>query len=112
MGGTVTIDDSTRFSRPVNLADLRKRIDAIDESILTLFAERAGLVRHVQNLKRTCSMPVRSYEREEEMFARARGIARRLGIAGDDAVALIRQCIVFCLDSAGADAEVDKLDTG
>lgn len=106
------MDESIRFSLPAKLADLRGRIDVIDEKILTLIAERAGLVRDVQELKRANCLPVRCHEREEEMFSRARGIAHRLGIAGDDAVAIIRQCIASCLDSARVAGEIDTLNTG
>ena len=106
------MDNSIRFSLPANLADLRKRIDAVDEAILGLVAERVELVRLVQKLKRMNGLPVRNYEREEEIFARARRIAYRLGMAGDNAVAIVRQCIAFCLDSAGTDEEADSLNAG
>ena len=106
------MDNSIRFSLPATLGDLRRRIDAVDESILRLVAERVELVKEVQNLKRANHLPVRCYEREEEIFVRARGIAYRLGIAGDNAVAIIRQCIASCLDSAGVDEELDNLNAG
>lgn len=106
------MDNSIRFSLPANLTDLRKRIDAVDEAILGLVAERVELVKLVQKLKRMNGLPVRSYEREEEIFARARRIAYRLGMAGDNAVEIIRQCISFCLNTAGTDEEVDNLNAG
>lgn len=95
------MDNPVHFSLPADLTDLRKRIDTIDETILKLVAERAGVVRDVQDLKRANGMPVRSDKRELEMFARARRVAYRLGISGDDAVRIVRQCIASCLNAAG-----------
>lgn len=99
------MENAIRLSLPAELTDLRKRIDAIDETILKLIAERAGLVKHVQDLKCANGMPVRSNERELEMFARARGVAYRLGLSGDDAVRIIRQSIAACLNAAGVGEE-------
>jgi len=106
------MNESIRFSLSSNLANLSKRIDAIDETILRLVAERAELVKDVQILKRANGLPVRNYEREEEIFERVRRIAFRRGLAGDNAVAIIRQCIASCLSSAGVDEEIDNLNAG
>ena len=106
------MDNSIRFSLPANLADLRKRIDAVDETILGLVAERAELVKLVQKLKRTNGLPVRNFEREEEIFDRARRIAYRFGLAGDNAVAIIRDCIASCLSSAGVSEEGGNVNAG
>ncbi len=104
--------ESTRFSLSAKLADLRTRIDAVDETILRLVAERADLVKDVQILKRENGLPVRNRKREEEIFERVRRIAFRQGLAGDYAVAIIRQCIASCLGSAGLDQEIDNLNAG
>lgn len=106
------MNESIRFSLSAKLAELRKRIDAVDESILGLVAERAELVKDVQALKRINGLPVRNYEREEEIFERVRRIAFRHGLAGDNAVAIIRHCIASCLSSAGVDEEIDNLNAG
>ena len=106
------MNKSIRFSPSARLAELRKRIDAVDETILRLVAERAELVKDVQILKRANGLPVRNYGREEEIFERVRRIAFQRGLAGDNAVAIIRQCIASCLNSAGVDEEIDNLNTG
>lgn len=106
------IGDAMRTPRSLGLSDLRKRIDAIDEEILTLVAERAEWVREVQSLKRASGLPVRSQDREREMFLRARRIASRLGLAGDEAVNVIRQCIVSCLSAHEVDREDDTRSAG
>lgn len=106
------MNESIRFSLSAKLVELRKRIDAVDETILKLVAERAELVKDVQILKKTNGLPVRNYEREEEIFERVRRIAFRHGLAGDDAVTIIRQCIASCLNSAGVDEAIDTLNTG
>lgn len=106
------MDNSIRFTPPEKLIGLREQIDAVDETILKLVVERAELVKDVQNFKRANGFPVRSYEREEEIFVRARQVAYRLGMAGDNAVAIIRQCIASCLGAAGVDGEIDNRNAG
>lgn len=106
------MDNAIDYSPSSSLTDLRRRIDAIDETILALVADRVELVKDIQRLKHAIGLPVRSHERERDMFARARRIGSRLGIAGDDAVIMIRQCIASCLSAAGVDTEDDPRAAG
>lgn len=106
------IDNAMRSPLALGLSDLRQRIDSIDEAILRLVAERAEWVRDVQNLKRASGLPVRSHDRERYMFARARRLAGGLGLAGDEAVKVIRQCIASCLSAAEVERKDDTRAAG
>jgi len=84
-----------------DLLDLRARIDTLDVMLLKLVAERCALVKRVQRLKRDNGRPVRCRSREQEIFARARMLGRRLGIAEEDAVGVMKNAIDCCLRTAG-----------
>src|SRR3989442_10238789 len=49
----------------MNLSDIRKKIDAIDDQLLTLFNERADLVHEVGLVKRAEGTEIYAPEREE-----------------------------------------------
>jgi chorismate mutase len=57
------------------LARLRRSIDQVDSQILTLLAERAGLVRSIGDYKREAQLPVYDPERERRVIARLIGEA-------------------------------------
>src|SRR5687767_3758621 len=54
----------------MSLDDLRKRIDAIDDQILSLLDARAGIVGDVARAKADASMPVYDPERERGILDR------------------------------------------
>lgn len=83
------------------LDDLRRQIDDVDDALLKLLAERCGLVRRVQSLKRSHGIPEHSPRREQEIFDRAEESAYRLGLPGDGAVSVLRKAIRCSLLAAG-----------
>jgi chorismate mutase/prephenate dehydratase len=54
----------------VSLDDLRKRIDAVDDKILDLLDERAGIVREIAAFKQSAGLPSHDPERERALFER------------------------------------------
>lgn len=88
---------------PGSLAGMRRRIDAIDDRLATLLAERAGLTARVQQVKEVPGQAGRDPERENEIVAR---MARRAPTLGEDRIRRIMQQVISeSLDAAGDGTE-------
>jgi chorismate mutase len=57
-----------------SLADLRRRIDEIDEKLVALLNARAALAQEIGHLKHAAGEPVYQPAREAEVLAHVRGI--------------------------------------
>jgi chorismate mutase/prephenate dehydratase len=55
-----------------DLPDLRNRIDALDEQLLTLLSERAAVVESIGATKRSSGGPIYAPDREKQVLARMR----------------------------------------
>lgn len=77
----------------VNLEDLRKKIDEIDESITRLLAERIKLAEEIGRQKRTEGRPIEDRGREQVVLERVRSIAQREGISPQAIESIYRQII-------------------
>ncbi|QWZ10323.1 GNAT family N-acetyltransferase [Nocardioides panacis] len=64
---------------PSSLPGLRRRIDAVDDRLAALLAERAGLTARVQELKDVPGEAGRDRRREDEIVARMARVAPSLG---------------------------------
>lgn len=53
------------------LEELRHEIDAVDDQLVAILADRAALVREVWALKREAGLPLRDPEREAAILVRA-----------------------------------------
>ncbi|MDE2195960.1 MAG: chorismate mutase [Gammaproteobacteria bacterium] len=62
------------------IRDLRRAIDAIDAEIVSLLVRRNRLAQGILRLKRRQGMPLYSPEREQQIIARARGLAAAGGL--------------------------------
>jgi chorismate mutase/prephenate dehydratase len=79
----------------VNLENLRKRIDELDDEILELLDERARVVADVAKAKRASSLPTYDPERERLVLDR---LAARAGRFPADAIrAVYREVMSACL---------------
>jgi chorismate mutase / prephenate dehydrogenase len=74
----------------VTLDDLRRRINALDDQLLDLVAERKRLSEEVARVKRSTGRATRDYERERDVILSARTKAEALGISPDAAEELLR----------------------
>ena len=54
----------------MELVELRKNIDRVDNQILSLFLERMELCEQVAEYKREHALPIFNQEREEEILSR------------------------------------------
>jgi len=81
----------------MNLEDLRRQLDGIDERFVQLIAERQATVRNISAIKQSASVPLRDYGREREVLQRARANAQTAGISGDVAEDILRTLIRYSL---------------
>ena len=83
---------------PASLAGMRHRIDAIDDRLADLLAERAGLTARVQQVKEVPGQAGRDPDREDEIVAR---MARRAPALGELRIRRIMQQVISeSLDAA------------
>ncbi len=75
------------------LAEFRLQIDAIDEQLLTVLAQRAALVAQAWRLKENTGMPQRNAEREREILARMAAHGEALGLDPQAVAAVFQQVI-------------------
>jgi chorismate mutase/prephenate dehydrogenase len=77
----------------MTLQQLRVRLDALDQQLLTLIAERQILSREVAEAKRSVGRATRDFHREREVLTQARAKAESLGISPQLAEAILRLLI-------------------
>jgi chorismate mutase/prephenate dehydrogenase len=77
-------------SDAVSLDDLRRRINAIDDRMIELVAERKHLSEEVARVKRSTGRATRDYQREREVIVAARDKAVALGVTPDVAEEILR----------------------
>jgi chorismate mutase len=64
----------------VDLDDIRRRIDDVDQRLVALLAERGRLVEEVVHYKRHHHMPVVDRQREDRMLERIADLASQEGV--------------------------------
>jgi chorismate mutase/prephenate dehydrogenase len=67
---------------PDELLELRKRLDAIDDGIIDLIAERQSIVTTIGEHKLKTGVPLRHYAREREVIDRGMQRAESQGVSG------------------------------
>jgi isochorismate pyruvate lyase len=63
------------------MADVRKEIDALDDKIVALFAQRQRQIERAAHVKPSLGMPALVQERVDEVLARVLGASRREGMS-------------------------------
>jgi chorismate mutase/prephenate dehydratase len=77
----------------MSLEELRKKIDAIDDQIVGLIAQRVKAATEIGSEKRKHHKKIEDPEREEAILERVRRLARREGINEQDVESLYRQIV-------------------
>ncbi len=90
------------------LAGVRHAIDAVDDALLALLAGRGALVRRAARLKRLTGQSGRDKAREAAIHARARRLARHLGLADATAQRLIELAIADACRQQGLADDLDQ----
>jgi chorismate mutase len=89
---------------PLDLAEIRKKIDEVDQRLVLLLADRARLVEEVVHYKREHHMAVVDRGREDQMLARIAGLAKDAGLDPRVAQQVLRTIIDgFTLLEVGPD---------
>lgn len=74
---------------------LRRKIDEIDEQMLRFLKERVEVCRSVGKTKREHGIPVRDYEREDELYVNVMRRASELGLNPQEVKAVYRDIIAM-----------------
>lgn len=86
------------MSKESNLDKLRSRIDAIDEQLLTLLSERAGVAMEVAQIKRAEDSNAEFYRPEREAQVLRNILEKNEGpVADQDMARLFREIMSVCL---------------
>jgi len=83
----------TRIDDIDDMATLRAHIDAVDQRLIALFAERHALIDQAAKIKARESLPARIDDRVEEVVANVRRNAVSAGLDGALFEALWRQLV-------------------
>lgn len=80
------------------LAELRARIDEADERLVAVLAERFGVTRRVGEIKAQRGLPPIDAQREAEVDAKVRRLAREHGLSEDLVSDVLRAVIDRVVD--------------
>lgn len=98
---------SDKPNGPPDLVELRRRLDAIDDSIIDLAAERQSIVTTISEHKLRTSSPLRHYEREAEIIERGTARAEQLGMSPR----LAREILEMLIHHSLENQETHKLES-
>ena len=76
----------------MNLQESRRKIDSIDEQIVTLLNRRAAEVKQIGRIKASAGLPTVDEQREREIYRKA--VAENFGQIDNDALMRIFEQIV------------------
>jgi len=79
------------------ILSLRRKIDKIDEQILRFLKERVEVCRSIGKTKREHGIPIRDYEREDELYANIMRRASELGLNPREVKAVYREIVAMSM---------------
>ena len=82
-----------RYKGRMNLDELRKQLDQLDQQLLQIIAARQSTSREIARVKRATGHPTRDYGREREVLLGARNYAQNLGVSPEIAETVMRLLI-------------------
>jgi chorismate mutase len=78
------------------LKQLRQKIDALDDQILQLLAQRAKVCRGIGAAKKQQGAPIRDVDRENEVYQRVKAKAASLGLDSMQVEQVYREIVNMC----------------
>jgi len=75
---------------------MRKRIDEVDDQILTALCERVKICKAVGAAKKKQGMPIRDTSRENEVYRRIKEKSAQLGLDSGQVEAVYREIVNMC----------------
>lgn len=80
----------------VELAELREKVNAIDDQILRDLVQRAKVCQAIGELKKQKGKPVQDLQREVEVFKRSRERAEMLKLDPNHIERIFREIVNMC----------------
>ena len=77
----------------MNLDELRRQLDELDQQLLQIIAARQAKSREIARVKRSTGFPTRDYGRERDVLLGARNYAQQLGVSPEVAETVMRLLI-------------------
>lgn len=84
---------------------LRRKLDEIDESIITLIAERQFNVEQIGNVKLSTNSPTRDYQREKQVINKIRKHAKNKGLDPE----IAQQIFELVIETSLSKQEIQKV---
>jgi chorismate mutase len=81
---------------PDDIANLRAKIDEIDDQILHSLSERVKICKAIGNAKKKQKMPVRDQSRENEVYLRVKEKSKKYGLNETQIEQLYREIVNMC----------------
>ncbi len=78
------------------IEQLRKKVDEIDEQIITAFSERVKTCKSIGSIKKKQGKPVRDVSREDEVFKRVQKKAIQFHLNPVQVEAVYREIVNMC----------------
>ncbi len=79
-----------------DIEQMRKRIDEVDEQILSFLGERAKICRTIGETKKANGKPVKDADRENQVYKCVREKAREFGLDPAQVEAVYREIVNMC----------------
>lgn len=84
---------------------LRRKLDEIDESIISLIAERQFNVEQIGNVKLSTNSPTRDYQREKQVIDKVKNHAKNKGLDPD----IAQQIFELVIETSLSKQEIQKV---
>lgn len=80
----------------VEIEELRKRVDAIDDQILSMLCERVKVCKTIGEQKKKQGTPVRDASRENEVYRRIKEKSVEMGLNAAQIEAVYHEIVNMC----------------
>jgi chorismate mutase len=78
------------------IAGLRKKVDAIDEKILSALSERVAVCRQIGEAKKKQGLPIKDTSREHQVYERIKQKSLQMELDSTSVLALYREIVNMC----------------
>jgi chorismate mutase len=75
---------------------LRKKVDEVDEQILTAICERVKICKAIGNAKKKQGLPIKDTSREKDVYKRISEKGTQLGLDSGQVEAVYREIVNMC----------------
>lgn len=90
----------------MNLEELRKKIDKINEEIISLFARRFQMTKQIAHVKKRQHIPIDDFQREDLQRETLRALAKRYQLSPS----VIEDMFALFIDYSKLQMKIDMLE--